>query len=102
MTKSWQELETIHDFIDSCKEDAAKYAVTLSKQERENVAAAILSLTFSDHFDEWYEKYPIIDEIQALASDLEWSNSSNIDEDWRKLLGYIDELERQVRLSPSK
>lgn len=51
MTKSWHELQTVNDFIESCEEDTGKYKVSLRKKDKENLAAAILSLTFTNHFD---------------------------------------------------
>jgi len=46
MTKNRHELQTINDFLESCKEDAARHATHLSKKDKENLAAAILKLHF--------------------------------------------------------
>ena len=96
MTKQWQELQTVNDFIESCKEDIDRYKVELGKKDKENLAGAILSFTFSDHFYEWAEQYPVINDIEALASDLEWSNSSDVDEDWGRLRGQVVQLEQEI------
>jgi|GEM_PF-4741218 len=94
--KYWQELKTIDDFIASCKEVAIDYDENLSKKDKEHLASVILALTFTDRFTGWCEKYPLIERIEAYASDLEWSNSSDVDEDWEKLLRYIEQLDREV------
>ena len=92
----WQDLNTINDFLAEAKQIASAFKIEMTNHEKESVASQILSLTFSDHFQEWSEKYPIAMNIEALSSDLEWSNAVDIDEDWEKLISFIDQLEQQV------
>jgi len=61
-----------------------------------------LSFSSGDYFSKWREDYPIVNEIQALAVDLSWSNATNVDEDWEKLLNYIHALEQQVKAFEEK
>jgi len=70
----------------------------LTKEQKENLAAHILSLTFTDHFKQWEKKYPVLIEVQALASDLEWSNAFDVDDDWEKLIKYINHLDYQLHM----
>lgn len=98
MIDIWK-MKTIEEALDYCKSYIVKYNEGMSKVEKEHLASCILSFSFGDHFQEWYTQHPVVDEIQNLASDLEWSNSSDIDEDWEKLLGYIEQLDREVHAS---
>ena len=95
MTDIWK-LKTIEEALAYCKEKAALYREDMTKEEKEHVASVILSFSFGDYFEKWEEEFPIVDEIEALASDLEWSNAINIDDDWEKLQAAIEELDRQV------
>jgi len=96
MNKSWHDIITIEDALEYCKERIALYSDGLKKEEKEHIASTILPFSFSDYFEEWEKEYPIVDEVEELASDLEWSNAFDIDEDWRKLKAAIEELDRQV------
>lgn len=102
MAKNWQELRTIDDFLGSSVELVEKYNKNMDVKAKENLASALLSLTFSDHFQEWSEQFPILDRIEAYASDLEWSNSLDVDDDWGKLIEYIEELSLQVKAGPEQ
>ncbi len=96
MIKQWQDLQTVQDALLYCKERAARYRTDMKSKDKEQVASAISAFSFSDYFDEWAKEYPIVDDIEMLASDLEWSNSSDVDEDWEKLQASILQLEREV------
>lgn len=89
-------LKTINDALKYCQDVVQRYDVEMDPKKKEDLAAELLGFSFGDYFSKWREDYPIVDEIEAFASDLEWSNSLDVDEDWEKLIGYIDELARQV------
>jgi hypothetical protein len=95
LTDIWK-LKTVEEALAYCQERVAAYREDMSKKEKEHVASTILSFSFGDYFEEWEKEYPIVIEIETLASDLEWSNAFNIDEDWEKLKAAIEELDRQV------
>jgi polyhydroxyalkanoate synthesis regulator phasin len=94
--ETWHDLRTIEDALTYCKERVISYNSNLTKDEKERLASTILPFSFSDYYHEWEHKFPIVDRIEELASDLEWSNAFDIDEDWQKLKAAIDELDRQV------
>lgn len=96
MKKHWSEVGSIGEAVECFKHLIEDYREDLSKKEKENLASAILSLTFCDDFQAWSDKFPVLERIEAFASDLEWSNSLDVDEDWEKFKGYIDQLEREL------
>lgn len=97
--KSWNELKSAVDALEYCKAVFAPYKDQMSKEEKEKIASILLAFSFSDHFQEWSGKYPVFERIEAYASDLEWSNSVDIEGDWEKLKSYIEELDRQLHNS---
>lgn len=89
-------LKTIQDALSYCKGQIALYREDMTPKEKEDLASDIFSFYFSDHFEDWYGQHPVVERIEAYASNLEWSNSSDIDEDWEKLKGFIEQLDREV------
>ncbi len=65
-------------------------------KDKESLASELLSFSFGDAFKEWRDAYPLVDEIEALASDLSWSNAIDVDDDWEKLIKYINDLDHEV------
>ena len=90
-------LKTINDALKYCQDVVQRYDIEMTPKEKESLASELLGFYASDYFAQWREDYPIVDAIEALASDLSWSNAINIDDDWEKLLAYINELARQVK-----
>jgi hypothetical protein len=89
-------LKTINDALAYCREVVQHYDAEMPPKEKESLASELLGFSFGDCFSKWREDYPIVDEIQALASDLSWSNAIDIDQDWEKLVSSIDDLAQQV------
>lgn len=76
---------------------AGQFQSRLSKRDKENLAAGIQEIIHKTFFDWDPEKirevYPLVDKIENLSSDLEWSNGGDfLDEDWRKMIRLIYEL----------
>lgn len=94
-------LRTIDDALRYCQNVVRSYSVEMSPKDKEGLAAQILGFSAGDYFAVWRKDYPIIDEIQATAADLSWSNAIDVDEDWKKLIKCINELARQVASSAS-
>jgi len=92
---AWK-LKTINDALKYCQEVVRLYDAEMAPKEKEDLASRLLSFSFGDHFSEWQKDYPIVDKIEALASDLEWSNAIIVDDDWEKVIRYIDDLAKQV------
>lgn len=92
-------LRTINDALKYCRQVVRLYDAEMTPKEKENLASELLGFSFGDYFSEWRKDYPVVDEIQALASDLEWSNAIDIDEDWEKLIKYIDDLALEIASS---
>jgi hypothetical protein len=90
-------LKTINDALEYCQEAVRRYDVEMKPKEKEDLASELLGFSSGDYFSEWRKNYPVVDEIQALSADLSWSNAIDIDDDWEKLINYIEELERQVK-----
>lgn len=95
MINPWK-LKTIHDALTYCREVAQRYDVEMPLKEKESLASELLGFSSGDYFSKWREAYPIVDEIQALAVDLSWSNAASVDDDWEKVLGCINDLARQI------
>jgi hypothetical protein len=95
MTNIWK-MRTIQEALNYCKGYVVLYHEDMSKKEKEDLASYILSFSFGDYFEGWAKEYPVVNEIENLASNLEWSNAFDVDEDWRKLKVRIDELDQQV------
>lgn len=95
MNKHWNEisLEEAAAYYKNC---IGNYTDDLSLKAKENIAHKIVWYTLGDNFNAWAQTYPILLEIQAYANDLSWSNSSDTDEDWERLLGYIEQLDQEV------
>lgn len=91
-------LKTINEALKYCQEVIQRYDVEMAPKDKEDLASELLGFSFGDYYAQWREDYPIVDEVQALAADLSWSNSLDIDEDWEKLIRYIDDLAREVDL----
>lgn len=92
---------TVDDALAYCKDVISSYSRDLKIGQKEEVASRLLSFSFGNHFADWRQEYPVVNEIQALASDLEWSNSSDLDEDWQKLKSYILQLEYEIKIQSS-
>lgn len=79
--------------------DACEYINECLNRRRElsdeQAAASIVGLGGSDHYDEWLHNEPSLDEIMAIASDLEWSNGSA--ETLRQDRERLNELTAQLR-----
>ena len=85
------------DDLTSIKEALQYIHAYISKRDElsdEKVAASIVGLGISNHYNDWIKEAPALDEIMALASDLEWSNgdAETLESYWVR----ISELETQL------
>jgi hypothetical protein len=94
--QSWHDLKNMQDVVDFCKRVSSAYHKDLSENEKERIASPMACISACDDFDDWQAEYPILDDLDALASDLEWSNAFDVDEDWGKLKAVIAELDQEV------
>ena len=95
MKKHWSEVN-LEEVLQYYKEIAAKYHEDLSPKEKEELAHDIAWFTFSDDFNKWSQDYPILIDIETFADNLSWSNVGDVDDDWEKLKGYINQLELEL------
>ena len=91
-----QDIKTIQDFIAFCKEVLATKPEYMSEEEHEQPATAVFSACLLDSIEELYDIYPELVEISDISSNLEWSNSFNTSEDWRKIRVLLERLEKKI------
>lgn len=96
------ELKTINDMLEYCQDVVRRYNVEFSTKEKEALASEVIGFMASDHFNEWQKGYPLVDDIEYVATNLSWSNVEDVDESWEKLIGYIDELAQQIGSHPKE
>jgi len=92
------DIRTIQDFVQYCREVLATRPEYMTEKEQERPATAIVAACLADSFSKLEQKYPELTEIFDLASNLEISNSFNTSQDWRRIKQIVDKLEQSKSL----
>jgi hypothetical protein len=90
------DIHTIQQFIQYCREILALKPEYMSEKEQESPAAGIVGACIGEEQREWERIYPQFVEIFDIAAELEISNVANTTESWRRISTLVNELDRQV------
>lgn len=88
-------IRTIPELISYCRAIFATHPEHMTPKEQ---TARIVGACLNENREQWELQYPQLEEVLAIASNLEWGNVGDAEEAWARLKTLIDEVD--ALLSP--
>jgi hypothetical protein len=91
------DIQTVQDLISYCKETLAENPERMSQTEQEPLAVGLVGACLTGDYQEREQQYPQLEEISAIASNLEWGNVSTVRESWQRIRELVESVSADIK-----